>query len=56
MAELNRLMRSKLQSFALHKEAALKEAKLWPFRTTLASEETDDDIVTLGSFIPGLRA
>ena len=53
MGELNRLMRSELQAFASREVAALKEAQLWSFRNSMASDEKEDTTITLGCFIPG---
>lgn len=53
MGELNKLMRSKLKAFASREVAALKEANLWPFRKSMVSEEAEDNVITLGCFIPG---
>ena len=53
MGELNKLMRSKLKAFASREVAALKEANLWPFRKSMVSDEAEDNVITLGCFIPG---
>ena len=53
MRELNKLMRSKLEAFASREVAALKEANSWSFRKSMAAEEAEDNVITLGCFIPG---
>lgn len=51
MGQLNKLMRSKLQALATKEKAKLEKATLWPFRDSKLGAE--DDIITLGCFIPG---
>ena len=54
MGQLNKLMRSKLRAFATEEKAKLEKALLWPFQDSKLGLE--DDIITLGCFIPGAWA
>lgn len=49
MRELNKLMQGQLRAFAASHKEQLEKAMAWDFRDKAA----DDDILTLGCFIPG---
>ena len=49
MRELNKLMKGELRAFAASHKEELEKAMAWDFRDKAA----DDDILTLGCFIPG---